>query len=476
MLIAGVQLWSELTRLGDFDEAARIFHTLEPNFSAEQVGRIIPLEQRRQILRAYTPFVMRNSAILQAGSQARLREGLEMARFLQTDLAAGSDFHLRLIAFERMAGNDAEVAALAAEAVSLLEKQPSPLESKTLEPHELETIRVYGYLCRRMGEPERAIRLIDQKLDRVLPQLPAEKRPDAWSLLVERACLHVFRKDLPAAGKDLDRLFTEIPPADMKYDDYSEAWLLRGFLRNEQGDAAGAEDAWKTAATGAYLQTHPGAKIELESSSRRAITVSVIGSLANTLSDAQAADLMAIGGQVAPDSAIKQVLPLMLGNPRNTLSAMWRSKHAKEQARLVACRELLFPEQVRYFAVGAAAEMLHQLCLPGELSDEHAALLWQTCVQGLDEYSQGDLPMLQLVPLLHRFRGNSSLFSDSSLLSPLSKDLRPAAAYLLAQRLLLKNKDVAAARDCLKIAISTSAEGSPLRKLAEDELDKLPPK
>jgi hypothetical protein len=261
----------------------------------------------------------------------------------------------------------------------------------------------------------------------------------------------------------------------MKYDDYSDAWLLRGFLREEQ-DAAGAAEAWKTAGTEAYLQTHPETKVELESSPRRAMSVSVIGSLANTLSDAQAADLMAIGGQVAPDSALKQVLPLMLGNPRNTLVAMWRTRHAKEQARLIACRELLFPEQVRCFAIGGTAEVLHQLCLPGELSDEHAELIWQTCVQGLSEFSQGDLPMLQLVPLLHRFRGNSSLFSDSSLLSPLSKDLRPAAAYLLAQRLLLKNKDVAAARDCLNITISTSAEGSPLRKLAETELAKLPPK
>lgn len=476
ILLAGLQLWSDVAHRGDFDEAARVFRTLEPNFPPEQVARIIPLEQRRQILHAYMPFLIRNSAILQAGSQIRLREAVEMARFLQTDLAAGTDFHLRLIAFEQMAGNDAAVASLAAEALTLLEKPASPLFSRSLHAHELETIRTYGYLCRRVGDPDRAIRLIDEKISGALPKLSPEQQRDAWPVLVERACLNVARQDLPAAEKDLERFFSEIPIPEMTYDEHSQAWLLRGFVRDGQGDAAGAATAWKTASTEAFLESHPGAKAEYESSPRRTILVSVIGSLSDTLSDAQAADLLSIGGQVSPDSAFNQVLPLMLGNPRNTLAAMWRSTHAKEQARLIACREQLFPEQVRYFAIVAAAELLHQLCVPGELSEEHADLIWRTCNRGLDEYSQGDLPLLQLVPLLHRFRGNRSLFSDSSLLSPLSDDLRPAAAYFLAQRLLLKNKDVAAARDCLGIAISNSAEGSPLRKLAEAELAKLPPK
>src|SRR5439155_18112615 len=120
--------------------------------------------------------------------------------------------------------------------------------------------------------------------------------------------------------------------------------------------------------------------------------------------------------------------------------------------------------------------LLHQLCLPGELNDEHGALIWQTCVQGLKDYSEGKLPIVQLVPLMHRFRGNSSLFSDSSLLSPLSNELRPNAAYLLAQRLLLKNNDAAGARDCLNIAVSNSAEGALVRKLAQEALAKAPPK
>jgi hypothetical protein len=120
-----------------------------------------------------------------------------------------------------------------------------------------------------------------------------------------------------------------------------------------------------------------------------------------------------------------------------------------------------------------AAEFYHQGALPGELSVEQD-LLWQTAEVSVRAAMTGKLSPSGQVQLLLALQGGNGVLGWQGVAGTLDPSVRGPLAYVLGHRYLrVLNRPAKEAVPFFRTARDDAPPDSPLRRLAQAELDRL---
>jgi hypothetical protein len=121
------------------------------------------------------------------------------------------------------------------------------------------------------------------------------------------------------------------------------------------------------------------------------------------------------------------------------------------------------------------AEYLHQEAMPGALPDEQRKLLEDFSEKAWNFYCTEKWTTATTQQLGRAWEGDTGALGWESLSKALGDDLRRPAAYVLGRRCagVLKKPDKA--RELLQAALKDAPADSPLSRMAQAELDRLPP-
>jgi tetratricopeptide (TPR) repeat protein len=386
----------------------------------------------------------------------------------------------------RLGGRPAEAARVYEEA---LRRDRTALSQDGLQ---FILLQEYCWSLQEMGQAEKALAVLDEHLY----ERPGVFRPGAsLPLLTVRACLHKALGQPGRAEEDLDALLRRVPADRLHYNIVARVWLMRGFLREERGDAAGVKEAWRRGLFKHHAAHKglgpPAGALGMDRTADAAFGF-LMGSLADDLSDADADELVGLLGPYLPPGALL-VFPrpewLATPVPRRLCQSPRGRAFARRLAFLASPPAELLREPVVLWAAGT---MHHGAFNGAPLDRAQEALLWQLAEDGYAIYFPGRLRFeelrAQLVPLLSLWNptfgrlvapflarggpagGFPSRWEDVA--PTLDKRLRGPVAWLLGHRSLRLGKR-GAARDLFRYALAEAPPGSDLRRLAQAELDRL---
>jgi tetratricopeptide (TPR) repeat protein len=483
-LLATCQLWLLQLRLQRVDEADHTFESVLTRFRLDDIVRQVPDDLRASLLAAtavmgrlnytgYEPDLVRRSQravavadTLQAGVWERIwrREWLARAYWRFGDTAAALKTHEEL---SQLAGGGTVRPA-----------------SRLMIPAD------YYWLLRDVGKPGQAL----QELDAALYETPGVYRKTLaaqvlFSLILERARIHYALKEWDAAEKDLAeffRVFEGVPLDQRNYRmdyarDYPSACLMAGFLRDQRGDAAGALAVWKKGCARVWLGQMPAAHRERFLTARRTtpepcLEPLILAAVAGELDDEEfQATIGGLQAALAPDSPLSRligVFPLRA----STLVNAAKPARARELLRRYAFLQISFAEYHRVPVIPLLAEFLREGTVPGRLSADQEDLFWDLSVALAEAYAEGKVTTANGFQLLLAWKGTANLLGWGGVAPALSPEVRGPLAYVvgLRYRHVLNQRDDGAR--LFRTAVADAPPDSPLRRLAQAELDTLPKK
>jgi hypothetical protein len=152
---------------------------------------------------------------------------------------------------------------------------------------------------------------------------------------------------------------------------------------------------------------------------------------------------------------------------------MWLTPRGREWARRIAFRELTFAEYVRVPMFLGMAEHMHQSAIPGKLSPEQDEILWGLVQSIYYAYVAGKFKDGHMAAFGFLWKGIAIPgFGWAQVKPALEPAGRAALAYLFGHRYLRLGKPDQAA-DFFRSAVAEAPAGSPVRGLAQAELDHL---
>jgi hypothetical protein len=453
-LLADCQLWLHHLRQREVDQADEVFRLLETHYRFEQLAALISDELRGQILEAYRSS---NAGLLSIRKDVRAARHLRRVMDVETLFGAPPRERVHTahaLCLRHLLNDETDQAVRAAE--ELLGDPALGAESTT-------TLVVDLVLALRQRHEEgRALAELDRRLPGGEGQYPIRSLP----LLLERACLLATQKKWAAADKDVAAYFRQFNPGHWRYPAWlrSRALMIRGFLRQEQGDDAGAQQDWKES-LGLLKGTPFYATCE----------GFILASLTNDLTETDvtffieqttrglgipAAKFIRKGG----DFGTRWLAEVM----RNT----WRSPRGREYARRITFLDISYIDGDGIQFALFVAEAFSRGALSGAPSAEQEALIWGVSEGVYRAYTRGDFSDAQAFLGLNTWLGASGFTGWSGLSATLQgrPDLRGPLAYLFAQRYLrLKKPDEA--RTLLQTALKDAKRGTPLHRLARQALE-----
>jgi serine/threonine protein kinase len=337
----------------------------------------------------------------------------------------------------------------------------------------------YCWLLRRRGADgaRQALRDLDQWLFTAPGVLRRDGTGTVYFPLVERARIHAALAQWDQAEQDLERFFREQKQdARRYYSSHASACLLQGFLRERAGDKDGAQAAWRRGLVQSWTKDNPA------DPSGHALTMNlnidfiyqlILASLTGQLSDREAED--ALTRLLTEGERNRTIITMvrLLNAPPGVLRDMWLHPRGREWARRIAYKDLSYGEYTGVPFLLFSAEFLHQRVLPGPLSAEHEALLWKLSEDLRAAWVNETLTQSHLVSLGYAWKGLDFGWTavDGAVLKA-QPQLRGPLAYLVGHRRLAQKQRAAAVR-FFTIARDTAATDTPLRRLAQAELDRL---
>jgi WD40 repeat protein len=458
-LLAACQLWLYHLKQSEYEEADEFFKLLESHYRSEQLAALIPEELRGQILQAYRGGELGSLRFIESG----LRYDPNRSRILR-----------HVVDVENLFQAPWSERVQSAHALCMRQLLNEELDEAVRTPDEvLRSPDLPEYLIpgqvvdlvralRRRGDAERALAELNQRLG--APQ--GSYLPELLTLLLERARLRAARGETEAAEKDIDAFLRQLNPTQ-----WSNAPLLvamahtvRGFLREQRGDAAGAQASWKEA-----LRVIKGTNWQAT------YWGFLLGSLTNDLTETDvafsiehntrdlgipAASLIRKGGWFEP-AWVASVM-------RNT----WRSPRGHDYARRIALDDLpAMDSQGIQFAL-FIAEAFREGSLDGPPSADQEALIWQVSDGVYRSYTHGEFLDPQAYLGLRAWTGVTGLTGWGGLSASLARrpDLRGPLAYLYGLR-YLRLKRQADARALFQTALKDAKPDTPLYRLTREALD-----
>ena len=323
----------------------------------------------------------------------------------------------------------------------------------------------YAYLCCLRGRVGDAIGHVREWL----LAKPDTYRKERLPLLVSLAQCRVANGDPAGAEKDVENFFRLVPRTTSMwdYDSWAQACLVRGFLRQDRSDEAGAIAAWQM---GSCRPLGVGGALDI-------LHASILGSLADQLSSSDSKDfLVDLFRGLPPDQyrkvwAASQLLDYKFVT--RVLKTSWRSTEGRALARKIAYRQMPFHEMVRETMVLITVGFVREGAFGGHLTAEQHVLVRRWAVLSGKDLREGRIGTKQLLPLFLAWNGASPLLSWKLVAPKFSAEARALTAYILGHRCrtLKKTRQAQAYfREALKLA----GKNDLLRRLAQAELK--PPK
>jgi WD40 repeat protein/tRNA A-37 threonylcarbamoyl transferase component Bud32 len=456
-LLAACELWLHHLRQREFDQAEDVFRLLETHYRFEQLAALISDELRSQILDAYRSGNAGRLIIRQDERDARhLRRVLDV----ETLFKASWDERVRTAHFlwmRYLLNGETDQAVRTAE--NLVRDPALPGEWLTTPVADL------VWALRQRREDRRAREELDRRLgtaeDR---QCPLALLP----LLLERARLKATQKEWGPAEKDVAAFMRQLDPAQWRSGTMmlARAHLVRGFLRDQQGDAGGAEEAWRQG-----LRALKGTTAYASSEGF------ILVSLANDLTEADVAFFIEY---TTRNLGIPAASLIRKGNfdlrwLASVMRNAWRNPHGREYARRIAFEDLSYMD---YHGIQYAlfiAEAFRQGALSGPASAEQEALIWEMSESVYRAYTRGEFNDAQAFLGLTAWLGTTGFTGWGGLSASLQSrpQLRGPLAYLYGQRYLRLQK-TADARLLFQTALKDARPGTALERLAQKALEQAP--
>jgi tetratricopeptide (TPR) repeat protein len=471
-LVARCGLWLALARQGRIDDADHVLDLLLRGGDVREVAAVVPEDDLSEILKTYLrrfggltamrfpPAFLRRlellAEVMDAGGFHPRERGL-----VRLSWALGHRMHGRpadaLRVLEDLARRDEEAAWLTAIGVS--------------------PVAEYCWVLRDAGRPAEALAEVNRHL---------EGRPAL--LAVRSRILASLGKDTEAQ-RDQDELFRLLPPERMPYPQFSQAWLMRGFLRERAGDREGAVRAWKRGLFREWLKLpgprpRPGADNPLGPILRgRSVLNGLM--LASLCDDLPRADAVELTAEVLPH-ALAAGLPLLRSQlpvfPLAGLRRAWQAPADRERARRIVFQEVPVRECVRLSVLAYAAAGMRVGAFPAGTTAEQERLMEQLVDEIFKGYFMGDMPqeraLRHLMALDFTWRdpvwlGPRTPLGWNSVQGKIRPSVRGPLAYVLGHRYLVMKKPKDAA--FFFRAALADASGDPLlTRLARAELVRKP--
>ncbi|HLW68539.1 MAG TPA: protein kinase [Gemmataceae bacterium] len=485
-LLAAAQLWKWHLQEGQTEEAFAVLKNVPPSkFGFAELCRLIPAEERAELLDQLT---MRGSRGVLAYKPlafpiSRFESALVVAEQLQESSYERRVSKWRLADAYRVHGQKGAAMNIL---VQLLAERDLPVDELVAYTRDLVWLEIGETQAPSEGELKDAMARIDHVL------ASSENSPAFLPLLIEKARVHRAMGDIPAAEKDIDQFFASEDRKErfVNYTDYSDACLVKGFLRWEQGDKDGAQAAWKKG----LISQWQGVAIPLPPPGRRisgpamdarqnAMTHAVmLGSLTGQISEKEAVDVFkaATTGTGITDRFFQDFAKDML--PPKYLQAIcleaYRSDRGREWAKRWAYRQggfkALFGDAVHVFFY----EAIRLGCWEGRPVPKE---LDEILNKGVDDlfrlFEEGKIREdNEAVAILRIWRAelDDPRADWTSIAATMEPDLRNPMAFAFGMRYVQMKKPYAG-RPLLKEIMDREKPGTFLHKLAKEELEKIKP-
>jgi len=305
---------------------------------------------------------------------------------------------------------------------------------------------------------------------------PDDRKRTFLPIRLENARNHAALKSWQPAEQELDRYLAEYPQPMATYIHYSQLYFMKGFLRLQANDPAGAQTAWKQGVAHQYLKTLPPGTSNASqlTSSRIALVESwVMECLTDSLTDEEAVEVLKMITHTLSTEEIANQLISILNFTPAIIRGAWTSPRGKEWARRLAFLDLT-PNEYYWVAPRLLLyEKLRQELLGGAATADQDNILWSTIEQFSEAFRTGAITKSQAFQLALAWKGTTNLLGWGGIAPKLKPELRGPVAYALGVRYRKLNKP-ADAEMMFKTAAADAPADSPLKKLAEAELKKKP--
>jgi tetratricopeptide (TPR) repeat protein len=452
-LVASCQLWLIYLQQNRSNEANEILDRLCAHYRFAELAVLVPDEDRTKILEAYRPRQSTYSVLKFDPNRVQNLKRIQAVEELFNAAPEVRNSTTFCLVQAYFAAGQNQLALSTAE--ELLRSNYLTRDGRVL------VMDYVVWLHLRGGEPKRAL----QEVDRWLVENPGVYRPEYMPLLLERARVYAAMQEWRKAEEDLEAFLHETTPDRVPLGRMLDACLLRGFLRERRGDAAGALAAWRDG----YLKVKGTGEMHR-------LNASILASLANELTAEDARKtvigVFATTSRKFPVFALfeKQLVPLE--EVTITLREMWRTPRGRAYARKIAFCELPYAEHMSAQVLLSVAETIHQGAFPGELSREHEELIWKLVQDLYAAYQTGRLKEDHFFQIVVTYTGTTNQWGWDGVSRTLDPDIRGPLAYCFGHLYRRRNKPADSAK-FFATARDDARATSTLRRLAQAELDRL---
>jgi tetratricopeptide (TPR) repeat protein/tRNA A-37 threonylcarbamoyl transferase component Bud32 len=470
--IARLWLWALLA--GQTLEAETLFAELPPDLSVDVLAGQIPAQLRKDAINELRLRGPRWHSVWESKRQLTV-----MKRAVQLETRLNESAYERrlsswkLIDLYRAVGQ-MDVALLRMR--ELLGERDIPADERVAYLRDLTWMQI------ETGRIDEALAGIDQ-------ELKDHSAPEYLTLLLERARLLGAQKKWAQAEKAVDGYLEKFKPGEGVYADYADACLLKGFLRREQGDEAGAKEAWRRG----LLRDWPGGLpalprgrlpsgvIEHQYTSGNTFNF-LLSSLVGDMTEREAETYLTslTTGQGVSRQVVqvlsKQNFPMEF--VRQVMLGNCAEPRGQEIARRMVFRQIDF----RGFYIDPFRQSIAVAFRLGainrKLTEEEDAVLWTGVDKFFKAFDAGRLDADAFRDLFQLWLGRAGedpAETWARVASTLEPDLRTPGAYLLGMRYVFLKRPRDARPFLHEAASDKSPEFKLERRLAEEELRKLGP-
>jgi tRNA A-37 threonylcarbamoyl transferase component Bud32 len=451
-VVAQCQLWLLHVRQNRLNEAHGLLARLAAHHRFEELAALIPDDDRARILTAYQPRLSTYSLI---HYDPRRVDHLRRVEAVQELFGAAQPARIQTrscLLEAYFADNELDLAVSTAQEL---------LRDPTLRPQQrMTTLKYLAWIQLRRERPKAAL----TEVNRWLLRPGGGNRPEYLPLLLERARIFAAQKQWEQAEDDVAAFFRHGAGSHGSLEQLLEAYLLRGFLRERRGDAAGARAAWKE---GFFKVKDTNLMWTLDAS--------LLASLSGELTREDARKIVeGVFATLAGNFPLFHLFTKQLFPPdevAGTLREMWRTPRGREYARKIVFHELSYVRSLSIQVLLSVAEGIHQGAFPGPLSTEHDQLIWKLVEDIYASHCAGRLKETDLFPMLPTWTGTTGGYGWAKVASTLKSqpDIRGMLAYVYGHRYRRLNRP-AQATTFFRAALADAPPGSTLARLARAEL------
>lgn len=478
-VVAACHLWLYLVKNKRFDEAEPIVASLANRFEFERLATLLPAQLREALLKEYrTATVGKNLVTFDSEKLSRLERNLEVER-----LVTGAESLSTQIALLR----GYRALALRQQATHLAARLIRGPEFAALKDvDKIWALEEYCWELRLQGRRQEALAVVNEYL---LDENGSLREP-YLPLLIERArCQAAFGK-WQEAENDIKQFLSAVPPGKMMYRHHSAAHLVLGFCRQEQGDAAGAQDAWKA---GLYRVWQPEAAKYVEPgkppipelpaehhsqfSGMEMVQFLILAALTGEISEAETNRVFFWFTSRAGAGSDLVTLQAMVGLlQKDIVSSVFKKMcqfpRGKEVARSIGLQTVGLTETYQHPMFLCVYEVARQGAIDSEPTPEQDELFWSSVSEGYADFLSGKVSKVQFIALVLAWKGTTGPLGWEGVAPGLDPDLRAKLAYALAHRYQRLGRPSDAA-GFYETAIQDSPPDSLVRRMAAEELEKL---